>query len=186
MCACKRLLALLDRLGGRKLPVAVHSVGGSNTHVAMSLGRVIRERGLDTIAGRTQIARCWSETSADCLALKREGLPIEAKLDGGKVECQLACLLILAGGVNRTLPAQAVVVLAGTQIHNRLAPNVSQQHQEGLQAHYHDQYRRYLADMGVSGEIVDIIEHNTQSKSATVLNPGDWLRLRIVTAAPQW
>jgi hypothetical protein len=41
----KRLIAILDRQAGRKLPVIIHSWGESNLNVAASLGRILRDRG---------------------------------------------------------------------------------------------------------------------------------------------
>src|ERR1700738_5229614 len=41
----KRLIAILDRQGGRKLPLVIHSWGESNLNVATSLRRVPRDRG---------------------------------------------------------------------------------------------------------------------------------------------
>jgi len=54
----KRLLAILDRQAGRKLPVVIHSLGESNLNVATSLGRILRDRGIDTMAGRTEVEAC--------------------------------------------------------------------------------------------------------------------------------
>ena len=42
----KRLIAILDRQGGRKLPLVIHSWGASNLNVAASLGRILRDRGI--------------------------------------------------------------------------------------------------------------------------------------------
>ena len=47
----KRLIAILDRQAGRKLPVVIHALGESNLNVATSLGRILRDRGIDTTAG---------------------------------------------------------------------------------------------------------------------------------------
>ena len=51
----KRLIAILDRQAGRKLPVVIHSWGESNLNVAVSLGRILRDRGIDTMAGPTEV-----------------------------------------------------------------------------------------------------------------------------------
>src|ERR1700686_997311 len=47
----KRLLAILDRQAGRKLPVVIHSWGESNLNVATSLGRLLRDCGIGTEGG---------------------------------------------------------------------------------------------------------------------------------------
>jgi hypothetical protein len=54
----KRLIAILDRQAGRKLPVVIHSWGGSNLSVATSLGRILRDRGIDTTTGPTDVEAC--------------------------------------------------------------------------------------------------------------------------------
>jgi hypothetical protein len=51
----KRLIAILDRQAGRKLPLVIHSVGESNLNVAVSLGRILRDRGIDTMVGTTEV-----------------------------------------------------------------------------------------------------------------------------------
>ena len=90
--------------------------------------------------------------------------------------------LILAGGVHRTLPANAKVVIGPTHIRDRLASNVSEERQKGLQAFYGDQYRLYLKQMGVATDVVGIVEQNAATGRATQISRADWLQLRIVTA----
>lgn len=50
-----------------------------------------------------------------------------------------------------------------------------------MQAHYGDQYRLYLTQMGVCTEVVDMIDRNSETGRATQLSRDDWLRLGIVT-----
>ena len=45
--------------------------------------------------------------------------------------CDLGCVLMLAGGVHRSLPPGTRVILGGMSIHNRLAPNVSDERRKG-------------------------------------------------------
>jgi hypothetical protein len=85
--------------------------------------------------------------------------------------------------VHRTLPAGAKVVIGPTHIRNRLAPNVSEEHQKGLQTVFGDQYRLYLTQMGVSTEVADMVDRNSESGHATQLSQADWRRLGIVTEA---
>lgn len=120
---------------------------------------------------------------AACLALKRGGTPLDARIDTRFVACDVVCVLILAGGVHRALPPGAVVVIGPTEIRNRVAPNVSAERQQGLQARYGDQYRIYLKQMGVSPEIVDIIDKAAQTGHNMQIAPTDWSRLGLVTAA---
>jgi len=94
-------------------------------------------------------------------------------------------VLILAGGVHRTLPAGSRVILTGMTIHNRLAPNVSDEHRESLSTIYGEQFRVYLREMGVDTELLDIVDRNNAKARATEVPPSDWTRLHLVTAAPQ-
>jgi hypothetical protein len=181
----KRLFAFAARLGERKLPVVLDVWGESNLNVAMSLGKIIRDRGLDVSAGKTVVAGCVDATEAACIALKRGGKSLDAAIDISAVRCDIVCVLILAGGVHRTLPADAKVIIGPTHIRDRLAPFVSEEHQKGLQAFYDDQYRLYLKQMGVATDVVAIIEQNAASGHATQILPADWLRLGIVTVPSQ-
>jgi hypothetical protein len=178
----KRLLAVIERLGNRKLPIVLNDWGDGNLNVAVTLGKIIREHGLDVSAGTTVVADCAKATEAECLALKRGGKPLDAGIDSSAVECDMICVLVMAGGVHRTLPADAKVVIGSMQISNRLAPNVSAGNRAELQAHYGDQFRLYLTQMGVHPEIVDIIDRNSETHRATRLSSSDWLRLGIATA----
>jgi hypothetical protein len=177
----KRLFAFAARFGERKLPVVLNVWGESDLKVAMSLGKIIRDRGLDVSAGKTVVAGCADATEIACMALKRSGKSLDAGIDTSAVECDIVCLLILAGGVHRTLPADAKVIIGPTHIRDRLAPNVSEEHQKGLQAFYGDQYRLYLKQMGVATDVVGVIEQNAASGRATLISRADWLRLGIVT-----
>ena len=179
----KRLIAILDRQAGRKLPVVIHSWGPANLNVAYSLGRILRSRGFDTTAGSTEAETCQGKNEADCFALKRPGGPLDAKLKTLDVACDLACVLVLAGGVHRSLPAGTKVILSGMEIRNRLAPNVSEERREGLTVRFGELYRLYLRDMGVDTELLDIVDRNSESHRKTELPASEWLRLHIVTAA---
>jgi hypothetical protein len=178
----KRLFAFAARLGERKLPVVLSVRGESDLNVAMSLGKIIRDRGLDVSAGKTVVAGCVDATEAACIALKRSGKSLDAAIDVSAAECDFTCVLILAGGVHRTLPADAKVVIGPTHIRDRLAPNVSEERQKGLQAFYGDQYRIYLTQMGVATDVVGMIEQNAATGRATQISRADWPRLGIVTA----
>jgi hypothetical protein len=178
----KRLLAILDRQAGRKLPVVIHAWGESNLNVATSLGRILRDRGLDTTAGATEVEACNGKPETECFALKRPGGPLDAKVNLSDARCELACVLVLAGGVHRSLPPGTKVILSGMAIRNRLAPNVSEERREGLTTRFGEQFRMYLRDMGVEPELLDIIDKNSESGHAIEIPAPEWTRLRIVTA----
>ena len=178
----KRLIAILDRQNDRKLPVVIHSWGASNLNVSTSLGRILRGRGIDTMAGPTDVEACHGKAEAECFALKRLGGPLDARLNAPEAPCDLACVLILAGGVHRGLPAATKVILSGMFIRNRLAPNVSKDEREGASTRFGELFRIYLRDMGVDTELLDIVDKNSEARRQTELPPAEWMRLRIVTA----
>jgi hypothetical protein len=178
----KRLIAILDRQNGRKLPVVINSWGESNLNVSTSLGRLLRGRGIDTMAGPTDIEACHGKAEAECFALKRSGGPLDGRISAPNAPCDLACVLILAGGVHRSLPAGTKVILSGMFIHNRLAPNVSKDEREGASTRFGELFRIYLRDMGVETELLDIVDRNSEARRRTELPPAEWTRLRIVTA----
>jgi hypothetical protein len=179
----KRLIAILDRQAGRKLPVVIHCWGESNLNVATSLGRILRDRGIDTTTGPTEVEACKGKPEAECFALKRPGGPLDAKVNLPGPPCDLACALILAGGVHRSLPPGTRMVLSGMFIRNRLAPNVSDEQRESLTARFGELFRLYLRDMGVDPELLDIIERNPEPRRGIELPSSEWSRLRIVTAS---
>jgi hypothetical protein len=179
----KRLIAILDRQAGRKLPVVIHAWGEANLNVATSLGRILRDRGIDTTAGPTDVEGCHGKNETECFALKRPGGPLDATINLSDPRCDLACVLVLAGGVHRSLPPVTKVTLGGMFIHNRLAPNVSEERREGLAVRFGEQFRMYLRDMGVEPELLDIVDRNSEAKRQTDLPPAEWIRLGIVTAA---
>jgi hypothetical protein len=179
----KRLIAILDRQAGRKLPVVIHSWGESNLNVASSLGRILRDRGIDTTVGSTEVETCRGKPDTECFALKRPGGPLDAKVIMSEARCETACVLMLAGGVHRSLPAGTQVILSGMSIRNRLAPNVSDERREGLTARFGELFRIYLREMGVEPELLDIVDRNSESGRSTDLPPSEWTRLRIVTVS---
>jgi hypothetical protein len=178
----KRLIAILDRNTGRKLPIVIHAWGESNLNVAASLGRILRDRGFDTTAGSTQVDACTGKDDSECFTLKRPGGPLDAKVSLTEQRCDLGCVLMLAGGIHRSLPPGTRVILGGMSIHNRLAPNVSSERREGLTTLFGEQFRMYLRDMGVEQELLDIVDRNSEGHRESELPPSEWTRLRIVTA----
>jgi hypothetical protein len=169
----KRLIAILDRQAGRKRPVVIQAWGEANLNVATSLGRILRDRGI----------ACHGKSDTECFALKRPGGPLDARMNLSDPRCDLACVLVLAGGVHRSLPPGTKVVLGGMFIHNRLAPSVSEERREGLTVRFGELFRIYLRDMGVEPELLDIVHRNSEAKRQTDMPAAEWIRLGIVTAA---
>jgi hypothetical protein len=175
-----RVTAGLDRFADRKRPIFLNVRGRSDLNAAMSIGRLLRERGYDVGVGQTIADQCRGLNASDCIALKRSGVSLPASQSSIST-CDLACVLILAGGVRRTLPEDTTVLIQGTQIANRLGLNVSDEHREGLHAHFREQIKLYFAQMGVDPALADTIDANYGTARNTQLSRADVVRLRIVT-----
>lgn len=91
-----RLRELLDKVGGRRLPIVLNSQGG-DVQGALAAGRLIRERRLDVAVARTDFLDCDPGT-AGCVSKDNlhNGLTVEAG-----AECDTACVLMIAGGTRR-------------------------------------------------------------------------------------
>ncbi len=82
----------IANLKGRRLPILIHSPGGSVPDAA-AMGELIRAKGLAVAVARTLIANCRDA------APKCPDGPGKA-ITGGAI-CASACVLVLAGGVER-------------------------------------------------------------------------------------
>jgi hypothetical protein len=175
-----RFTAALDRFADRKRPIFLNVRGQSDLNAAMSIGRLLRERGYDVGIGQTIADQCRGLNDSDCVALKRSGVSLPASLSSIGT-CDVACVLILAGGVRRTLPEDTTILIQSTKIANRLGLNVSDEHRDGVHAHFHEQSKLYFAQMGVDPVLADMIDANFGTARSTRLLRADVVRLRIVT-----
>jgi hypothetical protein len=105
LSAAQRLRKVLARLGPRKLPLFLHSAGGSVLG-AIELGRLVRSRNLTVSVGRTTPAGCRRDEPHDkaCEMLKRAGQDLVSDLDSSGAMCNSACVLVFAGGAQRSVP----------------------------------------------------------------------------------
>jgi hypothetical protein len=176
----KRIIAGLDRFVNPKRPIFLNFRGQSDLGVAISVGRILRQRGIEVGVGQTIADRCRGLSEPDCVALKRSGVPLHASLSSIGT-CDLACVLILAGGVRRMLPEDTTVVIHSSQVFNRLGLNVSDEHRQGIHARFREQSKIYFAQMGIDPALADIIDANYGIARSTELPRADAIRLRIVT-----
>jgi hypothetical protein len=177
----KRMLAALDRFADRKRPFIFNVRGSSDFGVASSIGRILRERAIEVTAAETVVDQCGAISHSECTALKRADRAAEASVRSIGT-CDIACVLILAGGVRRTLPETTAVIIQGSQITSRLGLNVSPERREGLRERFNRQFRLYFSQMGVDPQLADIIDVNHESSRSTELSRADLLRLRIITS----
>jgi hypothetical protein len=177
----KRLLAFLQHFAERKAPLVLDIWGAGDLNVAVTLGKIIRDHQLDATAGTTVVAECAKVSEAACFALKRGGQPLDAVIDNQFIPCDVVCVLALAGGVHRALPAGAKVVSVRrtSAIGSPLMYPTSVS--RDCRRVFGEKYRLYLTQMGVSSEVADIIIGNAETGRTTQLSRDDWLRLGLVT-----
>jgi hypothetical protein len=103
--AAQRLRKLLAKLARRRLPIFLHSGGGSVLG-AIELGRLIRSRNVEVSVARTVPAECSRDRLSDksCEMLKRSGKDLVSELDSNGAMCNSACVLTLSGGAVRSVP----------------------------------------------------------------------------------
>jgi hypothetical protein len=178
----KRMFAILDRFNDRKRPVMIDTWGGASLNVALSLGRILRERGLDASVAVTRPEGCRGVSESACFNVKRSGTPVDARLDDSNSHCDITCILMLAGGVQRKMNADTRVMLSGMTVSNRLGLNVSRERREGLTEKFTNDFRRYFTEMGVDPELIDMM--NRAGGRDIALPDTEWLPLRLVTRAP--
>src|SRR5882762_10142619 len=95
----QRLRKLFAKLGRRRLPIFLHSGGGSVLG-AIELGRLIRSRNIEVSVARTTPTACSLDRLSDksCEMLKRSGKDLVSELDSNGAMCNSACVLTLSRG----------------------------------------------------------------------------------------
>jgi hypothetical protein len=174
--AATDLAAAIERLSGRRLPILIHSPGGSVPD-AMAMGALIRAKGLAVAVARTSITNC-PEAASKC----PDGPG--AAITGGAA-CASACVLVLAGGVERLAgPMARIGVHQTTTLVKEpegLAHRTSTRklyQQQGVDA----EVEAYLAAMGVDEPVMTLMR-KTPAASVHWLSLGDLKASRLATLA---
>ena len=172
-----RSLALaLEALKGRRLPILIHSPGGS-VRDAVEMGELIRGRGLAVAVARTLIMNC-PERAAQC-----PSGPARA-LTGGAM-CASACVLVLAGGVERLVgPAPLIGVHQMTTVvkESEGAAGLTLTRKFYEQQGVDSVVGAYLAAMGV-GDSVMALTRRTPAASVRWLSLADLKTSHLATLA---
>jgi hypothetical protein len=166
----------IANLKGRRLPILIHSPGGAVAD-AGAMGELIRAKGLAVAVARTLITNC-PEASPKC----PDG-PGTA-ITGGAI-CASACVLVLAGGVERLAGPSARIgvhqittVVSETEGLAHLKSTRKIYEQQGVDA----AVEAYLAATGV-GEPVMTLMRKTSAASIRWLNPAELKDSRLATLA---
>jgi hypothetical protein len=166
----------IANLKGRRLPILIHSPGGSVAD-AGAMGELIRAKGLAVAVARTLITNC-PEASPKC----PDG-PGTA-ITGGAI-CASACVLVLAGGVERLASPSARIgvhqittVVSETEGLAHLKSTRKIYEQQGVDA----AVEAYLAATGV-GEPVMTLMRKTSAASIRWLSPAELKDSHLATLA---
>jgi hypothetical protein len=166
----------VERLKGRRLPILIHSPGGSVPD-AIAMGELIRAKSLAVAVARTLIMNC-PEAARKCP--DGPGTAIT-----GGATCASACVLVLAGGVERL--AGPVPLIGVHQITTLVKEPEGLAHltstrklyeQQGIDAEVTD----YLAAMGV-GDPVMTLARKTPAASVRWLSLAELKASHLTTAA---
>jgi hypothetical protein len=106
--AFDRLRQLLDKLGpDRKPPIFLNSPGGSLSG-SLALGRLIREKNLETSVGHTVPLGCDTDKpdklQACSSAQSGSDKPVQYEISQFMAQCNSGCVYALAGGVTHLVP----------------------------------------------------------------------------------
>jgi hypothetical protein len=172
--SAKAFADAIASLKGRRLPILIHSPGGSVAD-AGAMGELIRAKGLAVAVARTLIANC-PEASLKCP--DGPGMAIT-----GGAACASACVLVLAGGVERLAgPSarigvhQTTTLVSETEGLAHLKSTRKIYEQQGVDA----AVEAYLAAMGV-GDPVMTLMRRTSAASIRWLSVAELEGSRLAT-----
>jgi hypothetical protein len=153
--------------------IVLDSDGGS-VHGAIALGREIRRLGLDTTVGRL-----------DDLDSSEHGLR-RAKFNPN-AECESMCAFVLVGGVRRTVPPEARVMVHQIWLGDRREdPTAANYSAEDLVLVQRDIGRlaKYTSEMGASVELLDLALRIPPWEPMHALTAAELRRTRVETQEP--
>ena len=176
----RRFREVLSQLGARKLPVLINSGGGS-VNDALSIGRLIRAKGLQVAVTRTAYTPC-APAEAACRKAKT-GEELRGLAQAHPSKCASSCAFILAGGMLRLVgPGTGVGVhqisttlrkyLVQTrrsfgvpvETQKTLVSERTVQQEHGQTQRTYANIRQYFADMGIGDDAMSLIMSTPNSE----------------------
>jgi hypothetical protein len=169
----RRFREVLSKVGDRKLPVLIDSGGGA-VNDALSIGRLIRARGLQVAVTRTTYTPC-APTEAACRKAKTGG-ELRGLAEAQSSKCASSCAFILAGGTQRLVGSGTGVGVHqismtlhrytvrthrsfGAKVETRKTlvsvRTVQQGHVETQRTYA--KIRQYLSEMGIGEDVMSLI-----------------------------
>lgn len=180
------LRKIVNSLGGRKLPILIHSGGGLGNQ-AMLMGFLIRARGLDVAVARTVFDPC-ANASGGCKQGTWSG-PL-GEPESQSAFCKSACTFILAGGVRRFVGPEARVGVHNFRLEPAMVDRWRQTYrgaapidtviQRSFAPPIAANDRTYFRKLGVSEDIVDLMV-STPASDMRILTETELLKLRLAT-----
>jgi hypothetical protein len=175
----RRFREVLSQLGERKLPVLIDSGGGA-VNDALSIGRLIRAKGLQVAVTRTAYTPC-APTEAACRKAKSGG-ELRGLAQAHLSKCASSCAFILAGGTQRLVGTgtgvgvhQISMTLRKYMVRTHRSFGVRVEKQKTLvsvqtvqQGHGETQrtyakIRQYFSEMGIGQEVMSLITSTPNS-----------------------
>lgn len=167
--AASRFAAFVKRLDVKDLPVFLHSTGGL-TDEGVAFGRFLRSNGMRAGVAASK-PDCANLKPAECKAAMAAG-PV-ASTWSSNATCSSACLFALLGASERSVPSEVKLGIHSTayfcfredgrvmQPVGRSKDAVECRSKLAVRA---QQLTRYIADMGISGELVSAMNSVPSSR----------------------
>lgn len=179
--AAERFRHFLKQTSGRTLPIYFYSPGGL-TDNGLTIGRMLRERGMTAGVARTIPEGCIGKSEAVCRAMKRSGAPLLARWRGINAGCNSSCVYALIGAKVRHVPPGARVGIHASKVPyigewERLFANVQL-------ASFNLELRNYIHEMGISDDLYGAIQ-KVPFEKVHILSRNELARFRIDTSSFQ-
>jgi hypothetical protein len=187
LASAEQLRKVVNSLGGRKLPILIHSGGGLN-HQVMLMGLLVRARGLDVAVARTVFDPCV-DAAGGCKQGTWSGPLGEPD---SQASCYSACAFVLAGGVRRFVGPEARVGVHNVSVNRPMVERWQKTYQGTLPldtvirrsfvAPAAVYARIHFRKLGISEDIVDLMV-STPANDMRILTENELLKLRLATEA---
>jgi hypothetical protein len=150
----ERLRTFLKRQSGPKRPIYFYSPGGLVAE-SLTMGRLMRERGLTAGVGRTTPQDCEPK---QCAESKKAGRQLQAKFTSFGAYCASACVYALVGARTREVAAEAKLGIHAGKIKLKKIPKgvrIPPHFLADRQQEYSRRTTRYLVDMGIKPALLE-------------------------------
>jgi hypothetical protein len=148
----ERLRAFLKRIPNRTMPIYFHSLGGV-AEQGISIGRLLRQRGMTVGVGKTVPDACVEASNESCGAAKRSGDTLPAHLYSVDATCNSACIWALIGGKVRQVPPGVRIGVHA----NRLVSKEKDVEVSDARSEFRANAQRYIQEMGIDRGLFDVI-----------------------------